>query len=118
MKLMRYTLQHLMRYVGFDVQKYGPYRDPFRRLQYALQRHEVATILNVCANIGQFERLIRGAGFQGRIIPFEPLSYAYATLVVNARQDPRWIVAPRCGSASRPGEAEINIASIPKVRRF
>jgi FkbM family methyltransferase len=111
LKLFKYTVQSLIRRAGYDVQKYGPYRDPILRLQYALQRHQVATVLDVGANIGQFGRQIRGAGFQGRIISFEPLSDAYATLVINARQDPLWTVAPRCAVASTCGTTEINIAA-------
>jgi FkbM family methyltransferase len=77
----------------------------------SLKRRGVSVVLDVGANVGQFADDIRKAGYTGRIVSFEPLSDAYAKLVIAAQGDHLWTVAPRCALASRSGVAEINIAA-------
>jgi FkbM family methyltransferase len=108
---MRYTILRLLRRLGYDVQRYGPHRDPMRRLQRAMQRHNVSTILDIGANVGQFGQRLRINGYQGRIISVEPLSAARAKLVATAHGDPLWSVAKRCALGDKCGETEINIAA-------
>jgi FkbM family methyltransferase len=47
-------------------------------------------VLDVGANSGQFGRLLRQLGFQGRIVSFEPLKDAFATLRQVAAHDALW----------------------------
>ena len=108
---MKNAVRKLVQAVGYDVRKYRPYDDSFRRLQVSLQRREVTLILDVGANIGQFARTIRRVGYRGRIVSFEPLSDAHAKLLAAARHDPLWTVASRCALGSRPGKVQINIAA-------
>jgi FkbM family methyltransferase len=108
---MKSSVRSLIRAFGYDLRKYRPHDDSFHRLRFSLQRREVTLILDVGANIGQFARTIRNVGYRGRIISFEPLSDAHAKLLVAARHDPLWIVAPRCALGSRPGKVRINIAA-------
>jgi FkbM family methyltransferase len=100
--------QRLIRTLGYDVRKFRPEHDPFRRLQLALQRHQVEVVLDVGANQGQFAGLIREAGYRERIISFEPLSDAHTKLVAAAERDPLWTVAPRSAVAATQCVAEIN----------
>ena len=67
-------------------------------------------ILDVGANAGQYALKIRSEGFRGKIVSFEPLPDAHATLLEKAKGDPLWIVHKRAAVGSRPGEAEINIS--------
>jgi FkbM family methyltransferase len=108
---MKDAARRLIRTFGYDVRKYRPHQDASRRLRSSLQRREVSVVLDVGANAGQFARSIRRAGYSGRIISFEPLSDAHAELLVAAKRDPLWTVAPRCAIAARPGEVQINIAA-------
>jgi FkbM family methyltransferase len=101
----------LFRAVGYDVRRYRPYQDHFQRLQLSLQRHNVTVLFDVGANVGQFARAIRKAGYRRHIISFEPLSAAHAKLLVASRHDPLWTIAPRCALAARCGDAEINLAA-------
>jgi FkbM family methyltransferase len=71
--------------------------------------HPVA-VLDVGANIGQYGRMLRGIGYRGLIISFEPLSSAYEKLKVEAGADSNWIVAPRAALGSAKGSIEINVS--------
>jgi FkbM family methyltransferase len=85
-------------------------RDPaVARLQRALSAMDVDTVLDVGANVGQFAALLRGAGFTGRIISFEPLSSAFEELRRRAARDPNWEVY-NVAVGREPGELQINIS--------
>ena len=75
-----------------------------------LSAHGVNLVLDVGANSGQFGGFIRGAGFRGRIVSFEPLSEARKLLAAEARGDPLWEVAPQMALGSEDGEIEIFVA--------
>jgi FkbM family methyltransferase len=105
------AVRKLIRTFGYDVRRYRPQYDLSRRFQLSIQRRGVTVVLDVGANIGQFARSIRKAGYNGRIISFEPLSDAHAKLLVAAQRDPLWNVAPRCAVGASHGEVQINIAA-------
>lgn len=66
-------------------------RDPYvNRVARLLEHRGISTVLDVGANVGQFARMIRGAGFTGDILSFEPLSDAYRRLSRRSRRDDRW----------------------------
>jgi FkbM family methyltransferase len=109
--LIKDAVRGLIRNFGYDVRRYRPQDDPSRRFQLSLQRRGVTVVLDVGANIGQFARAIRKAGYRARIISFEPLSVAHAKLLVSAQRDPLWDVAPRCALGASHGELQINIAT-------
>jgi FkbM family methyltransferase len=73
--------------------------------------HAVDTVLDVGANAGQFGARLRGAGWRGHVVSFEPLSEAHAALSEAARDDALWDVAARCALGATRGEAEINVAA-------
>lgn len=105
-------VRRLIRTFGYDVRRwYGPQHDPFCRFQFSVQRRRVTVVLDVGANIGQFARLIRKAGYSGKIISFEPLSDAHAKLLIAAQYDPLWTIAPRCALGATHGKFQINIAA-------
>lgn len=85
-------------------------RDPYvRRLQRTLETRGIDTVMDIGANVGQFGRQLRHAGFSGRIVSVEPLSSAYAQLARRAARDPRW----EClrSAVGTDGEATMNVAS-------
>jgi len=76
-----------------------------------LHRLQPISVLDVGANVGQYVRRVRAAGFQGTVVSFEALEDAHGRLVVAARADPHWIGAPRAAVASHAGTVDINVSA-------
>jgi FkbM family methyltransferase len=108
--MMKEMLRFSFRRIGLELRKYHAHRDPYRRLCTALKRQHVDTLFDVGANKGQFALSLRGSGFHGNIVSFEPLSEAYASLTQVASSDPLWTIAPRCGVGAKNGTVDIQIA--------
>lgn len=106
-------IRDAMRSVGLDLHRFHPSDDPWSRLAHAAAAREVATLLDVGANVGQFAAKIRQAGYRGRIVSFEPLAACHGTLVRRASGDPAWIVAPRAALGAAAGTTTINVSSNP-----
>lgn len=69
----------------------------------------VSAIVNVGANVGQFARRMRIAGFTGPIHSFEPGRDAFAQLEDAAAADPYWTVH-RIALGRENGRSELQIA--------
>ncbi|BCT69180.1 FkbM family methyltransferase [Nitrosospira sp. NRS527] len=55
------------------------------------QRNKINYVLDVGANTGQYVRFLRQfAGYEGRVISFEPVSHCYQSLIKKAELDPLW----------------------------
>ena len=86
-------------------------RDPFvNRVARLLGARGIETVLDVGANVGQFARMVRAAGFDGDILSFEPLSDAYRRLARRSKGDPRW-QAFNTAVGSEPGRSTIHISA-------
>lgn len=59
-------------------------------LRRLLRLLEVDCVLDVGANIGQFACEVRGIGYQGHIVSFEPISRIFQELSSEFAGDPRW----------------------------
>jgi FkbM family methyltransferase len=79
-----------------------------RRLQI-MKRAGINLVLDVGANIGQYAKIARKAGFAGQIVSFEPLTQSYSRLARSAARDPRW-TAVHLGLGSRDHESVIHIS--------
>jgi FkbM family methyltransferase len=85
-------------------------RDPYvNRVARLLEHRGISTVLDVGANVGQFARMIRGAGFSGDIMSFEPLSDAYRQLSRRSRRDDRW-QAFNLAVGAEPGSSTIHVS--------
>lgn len=86
-------------------------RDPYvRRLVRSLDHAGIDTVLDIGANVGQFGRMVRTAGFGGRIISVEPLATAYEQLAKRAGADQRWDCVNTAVGA-QPGSTQINVSA-------
>jgi len=63
---------------------------------------------DVGASVGQYARMLRRAGYTGRIVSFEPLPHLVERLRRASRDDPDWIVMD-CGLGDEDTKAEINV---------
>ena len=108
------TLERLIRRTanrfGIDIHRYRPGESLHGRLSAMLEHYGVDLLFDVGANVGQFAHSIRRAGFQGKLVSFEPLSSAHAELLRMSRHDSGWEVAPRIAIGAHEGEVEIKIS--------
>lgn len=99
----------------------SPDRQDERRLQLAaaeylctqhvaamLELYGVNCVFDVGANTGQYAKRLRGLGYSGRIVSFEPTSETFARLARAAADDPDWHVV-QCGLGREETTAEIHI---------
>jgi FkbM family methyltransferase len=73
-----------------------------------LTRYEVNCVLDVGANRGQYGRLLRRAGYTGRIVSFEPVPPEFELLEQAAAGDPEWEVHP-VALGSSDGSLEMHV---------
>lgn len=92
------------------LKKLYPRPSDISHLAKMLAWHKVTVVLDVGANVGQFGKELRLAGFVGRIVSFEPLSNAHARLLTTAKADRNWMVAPQMAMGSSDAFVDINIA--------
>ncbi|GAA5156571.1 hypothetical protein GCM10023340_44790 [Nocardioides marinquilinus] len=77
-------------------------------LVWLLTRLKIDVVLDVGANRGQYARGLRAAGYEGRIISFEPVPATLDRLREVSRDDPLWDVVPYA-LGREDGEAEIHV---------
>jgi len=104
-------LRHIARRFGYDLTPRKKAKSPNAQLVALLQYHQIETVLDVGANIGQYGQRLRDWGYEGRIISFEPLASAHAQLLLQSASDPRWIVAPRMAVGDVDGEIDIQVSA-------
>jgi FkbM family methyltransferase len=69
----------------------------------------IDAVVDVGANAGQFGARIRAAGYQGRIVSFEPLSQAFDALTLIAATDSRWD-CHKLALGARAGREQLNVS--------
>ena len=74
-----------------------------------LESNKVNSCFDVGANTGQYGKLLRSAGFKGKIFSFEPQSAAFEKLRKNSSTDPNWSVY-NLGIGDKTGKSVINIS--------
>ncbi len=76
-----------------------------------LGRQAVDAVVDVGANVGQFARRLRAAGWRGPILSLEPIPEVHAALVASAASDPAWEVAPAIAVGARGGEVVLEVSA-------
>lgn len=105
------ALGPLLRRFGKDIVPLQPAEIVPAPLVALLEARRVDLVLDVGANVGQYARALRRAGYGGRIVSFEPVASAHARLADAAAGDPAWTVAPRMALGAADGEAEIHVSN-------
>lgn len=114
---MRDALRRLVRRLQIEnsapvlrLKRFYPRASEAALLARILENHGVTKILDVGANVGQFAKEMRLAGYRGAIVSFEPLSSAHGRLTKAAKGDRHWIVADRMAIGNTDGHIELHIA--------
>lgn len=89
-----------------------------RELVQTAAELKIDVVLDVGANEGQFARELFWAGFEGRLVSFEPQLQAHAKLVAAARSDRRWQVAPPLALGARSGSARLSVFNRTDMSSF
>src|SRR3954465_2500661 len=66
-----------------------PWAPPDQAVRF-IAAHRPDAVLDIGANAGQFAAALRGVGYRGRLISFEPQPPAFASLKAKADADPTW----------------------------
>ena len=104
-------LKESARKLGLEIQRYDTSSCEPAVLARFFSRHPVDLIIDVGANEGQYIRLVRGVGYRGRIIAFEPLAQAHMRLRQLAATDKNLTVWPRMALGDYVGEVEVNVSA-------
>ena len=73
-----------------------------------LRLYRIDCVIDVGANHGQFARRLRGAGYRGHIVSFEPVAETFARLAASAAGDPKWSVH-RCALGREEAVATMHV---------
>ena len=107
-KLELYTrINQLFHKAGYDFRRFPA--NNFRLLLKYLADNDVNDCFDVGANIGQYAKHLRLAGFKGNIYSIEPQSKAFKVLTKKAAGDSQWKTF-NIGLGSTNGKATINIS--------
>ncbi len=108
---MQQFIRKVLRGTGFDVIRYTPNTSRTLRLLAMLRAQRINLVLDVGANTGQYASDLFAAGYNGRIVSFEPMQAAYTQLLKQQKPyGSRWL-ARQCALGAMPGEMLINVAA-------
>lgn len=107
---LKTRVRELVRRFGFDLVHFDGRRFPELRRAELMQRVGVNLVIDVGANTGQYTSEIRGSGFRGRIVAFEPLPQAFRQLAQTADRDSR-LTVHQCALGATEGEAVIHVSA-------
>jgi len=80
--------QQLLRKAGLNVTRASNTLD--RKRAFFFRKNQIDLVIDVGANVGQYARRLRRAGYTGRIISFEPLKPEFTKLFHASKEDPSW----------------------------
>lgn len=92
-----------------ELLRYFSERNWKRKFVKQLESLNVNVVFDIGSNTGQYAAGLRKAGYQGRMISFEPLSQPFATLERRASKDPLWDCR-RHALGDADGTVSVNIA--------
>jgi len=110
--MLKSIVRSAIRKCGYDLRRYDLISADGPRLIAMLASHGVDVVFDVGANIGQFGQFLRGLGYRGRIVSFEPLSSVWEQLAEACRNDPGWTVADPAALGSEDSQIEINVSKM------
>jgi FkbM family methyltransferase len=108
---LRRVVRRVFHAAGFEVLRFLPEHSEWAGLCRMLAAHKVTAVLDVGGSTGCFGSHLFDAGFDGRVISFEPLARSHSELLRAARGNPRWIVAPPVAIGSEQGVSTINVSA-------
>lgn len=96
---------------GILIRKYNPATSEELRRIKLFQNYGIDLVFDIGANKGQYAMGIMDAGYNKKIVSFEPLSSVHKVLEEASKKYANWTVAPRCAIGAQSEEIEINISA-------
>lgn len=106
-KRIKNIFHFALKKLNYDIVKY-PLGDIGKRMEI-IKQYNIKTIFDVGANIGEFAETMREAGYQHRIVSFEPRKQAFSELIQRSKKDVLWNCV-NIALGDTDGTAMINIA--------
>lgn len=91
-------VRRVARRAGLETYRY-PAQSPEYRVFRAMMSTDPGIVIDVGANDGGFARGLRGFGYRGRVVSFEPGRAAFAALCEGSRNDGGWTCHQLCVGA-------------------
>ncbi len=89
--MLKRVMKDLVVRSGYKVFKEGSAPNQLRtHFTELVAKYAIDCVIDVGANAGQYGELLRGWGFDGHIVSFEPIPAAFAKLNQAASNDPKW----------------------------
>lgn len=82
------NVRRALRYASLDVVRWRAQSSTEAALLRMFDVHRIDTVLDVGANEGQYACWLRGLGFLGRVISFEPLCHGSSAPATSSKQRP------------------------------
>lgn len=100
---------------GYYVGRLPPATDRIDwHLMAVFERLRINCVLDVGGHYGEYGALLRGSGYSGRIVTFEPSAANLPLLTERSRGDSDWRVMP-FAVGSVPGRAELHVADATQL---
>jgi FkbM family methyltransferase len=103
--------------LGWDLHRFRPDYGLDAYLSAFLPGRGIKLVLDVGACNGEYGQLLRGLGYRGRIVSFEPLPKHFEQLKRLAAADGNWLALPYA-LGDTPGRAEMSIAQSSDLSSF
>ena len=116
---LQYRTRNALRRLGVELVRAGQADASLLgvHLDRLFRDRRIDVVLDVGAKAGEYGAWLRGNGYAGRIVSFEPVSTSFAELAERAHLDDAWDVHQLAlGSAS--ATAEIAVARLPQLSSF
>lgn len=89
---MKYILKKLANMAGYEVSRKGNTHNSIDfHLASVFSNYEVDCVIDVGANVGQYGEFLRGIGYRGWIVSFEPVMSVFNKLAEKAKNDEKWV---------------------------
>ncbi len=110
-------VRRLVRQLGVDVVTYPRWNTTPWALRKLLPQLGVDCVLDVGAHYGEFGATLRGIGYRGEIVSFEPIPESFARLRERCSADPKWRALP-LAIGSEDGELPIHVTAGTEFASF
>ena len=105
---MTTTKQKIANLFGYELIKLKKHPTLESHLMNMLKHHNIDTVLDVGANVGEFGKMIRKRGYVGTIHSFEPVQELYDQLNNASENDSNWY-SHKMALGSKNEDKQINI---------